>query len=113
MKNHCLSTHSTVDGHLDCCQIEANLNKAANILLHPFLMDKALTYVGCIPRSGIAGHGVPIFPKRLYQVTIIFFEKIKSSFLIFPLVHSLTNREDVLGKAVFKNVALGFPGTLY
>ena len=56
VNDHCFFTHSSADRHLGCFQILAIVNNAAlNIEVHIFFQISVLSFLGSVPKSGIAG----------------------------------------------------------
>ena len=66
---HIFFIHSSVEGHLDCFQFLAIMKKAAIIIVEQVFLWNVGASFGYIPRSGIAGLEVELFP--------VFFETAK------------------------------------
>ena len=68
-----LFIHSSVDGHLGCLHIFANLkNDAMNIRVHMTFQISVFIFFTCVPRNEILDHMVVLFFLSFVSTSILF-----------------------------------------
>jgi hypothetical protein len=93
---HIFFIHSSVEGHLDCFQFLAIMKKAAIIIVEQVFLWNVGASFGYIPRSGIAGLEVELFPvffetAKLIPKVVIQVSIPMSNGGVFPLLHILAS----------------------